>query len=388
MNPTGRIVSSTQVGRKVLGSANPLARGFRKGKQGCMDSVSGIFIGIILFMFAFWPAWCSVRGVEAVSKDIEGLPLLTADAAEGQSGLVKIQDEVGDIDTFDFDPDCGAEDEVEVFWYSWELKEYTTHMETRTRTETRVENGQDVEYEYEDEVEVEDWELIDSEEEIGDFFYLGNIEIRPRNAQLRFDDVELCEDKGREDIGEEWLRVEYLPVDNIDKLLVIGELDGEEIGGGDPFIISDQSPDELVSAMAGEEAGARLAWTIFAIVLFFISFNLIIGPLLFLLKYVPLIGPGLRFGIGIGSLILAIIWVMLLKFIIAFWWLIILIVIAVVVLLVMASKKKKDAADDVEEEEVVEEVQMLECLKCGEINELDAKFCANCGEPMVTEDQE
>ncbi len=385
MNPTSRIVSSRQVGRKVLGSANPLAKGFREGKQGCMDSISGIFVGIILFMFAFWPAWCSVKGVEAVSKDIEGLTLLTAADAEGQSGLVKIQDDVGDLDFFDFEPECGSEGEIEVFWYSWELKEYTEHMETRTRTETRVENGQEVEYEIEDDVLVEDWELIDSEEEIGDFFHLGNIEISTRNAERRLRDIEVCEDKGRERLGEEWLRVEYLPVENIDRLLVIGNLSDDEIDSGDPFIITDQNAEQLVSAMAGEEAGARMGLTIFAIVLFFISFNLIIGPLLFLLKYVPLIGPGLRFGIGIGSLILAIIWVMILKFIIEYWWAIIIVMILVVVALIMAAKKKQAAEGDSDDEG--EEVQMLECLKCGEINDLDAKFCAKCGEPMITEDQ-
>jgi len=387
MNPNRRITSSTEVGRKVLGSANPFAKGFRKAKGGCADSIGGIFFGIILFMLAFWPAWCSVRGVDAVSKDVDALPLMTAAEAEGQSGMVKVQDDVEDIDAIELDIECGdMYDEVDVLWYTYSLQEYTEHYETQTRTETKDEDGQEVEYTYEDEVLVEDWEVKEENTEVVDSFFLGNIEVRPAQAEIRLEGTEECEDKGREEIGEEWLAIEYMPVEDVGRLVVVGEIDNDEIRGGDPFIVTDRSPDDLVAAMAGEESTSRWMLTIVAIIMFFISFNLIIGPLLFLLNYVPVIGSGLRFGIGIGSLILAIIWVMLLKFIIAFWWLIFIIVIAVVVLLVMAGKKKGAGMPEVEGDEAVLESGAegtIKCPKCGELNEADAKFCSNCGETIT-----
>jgi hypothetical protein len=405
MSPTRRVISSTEVGRKVLGSSNPMAKGFRKAKGGCADSVGGIFFGIILFMLAFWPAWCSVRGVESVSKNVDAIPLMTAAQAAGASGMVKIQDTPEDIEYISLDLECrDINEEIDVFWYTYTLKEYTEHYETQTRTETRDEGGQEVEHQYEDQVLVQDWETIDEETEVADSFMLGEIEVDPGTAQIRLENTQTCEDKGREEIGEQWLTVEYLPVDDVTQIMVVGEISGNKIRSGDPFIVTDHSPESLVSAMAGEEKGARMGLTILAIILYFVSFNLIIGPLLFLLNYVPIIGGGLRFGIGIGSLILAIVWVFLLKFIIAFWWAIILVLIILIVLLINFAKKKHhdDEPPAGTHAEPVQPPQaqpvqappaepaapeggagMHKCPNCGEMNDADAKFCSGCGEKFT-----
>lgn len=381
MSPSRKVISSKVVQRKVLGSANPMAKGFRDAKSGCMDSVGGIFTGIIIFLLAFWPAWCSVGGVEKVSAQIAELPIQTSAEAVGSTGMVKIMGDAEINDPIDFRMECASQRQnIDVFWYEWELKEYKTHTETVTRTDTKIENGQEVEYTYEDEEEVQDWEKINSETDIVSEFSMGDIRVRPGNASLRINNKETCDDPGREEIGEQWLTVNYIPVDNIDELLVVGYLDNDIISGGEKFIITDMGDEALVSTLATEESSARTMLTILAVVMFFIAFNLIIGPLLFLLNYVPVIGGGLRTMIGIGSLILAIIWVLLLKFIFAFWWLIILIVIILVVLLVMASKKRKEKQAPAVEAAAVHVTEVSDrCPQCGADVTADAKFCGKCG---------
>lgn len=400
MTPKERLTSSRVTGRKVLGSANPLAKGFRDTKKGCADSVSGIFLGFILFALAFWPAWCSVRGVEEVSKAVEALPIVAAEDASGQSGMIRIYGEPSEIDYIELDIECEEMDEtIDVFWYHFLLKEYTEHEETRERTETRIEGGQEVEYTIEDTVMVEDWETMEDSTDVAGSFILSDIEIDTRRAELRLTEFETCEDKGRERLGEEWLLIEYIPIDEMGEIAVVGDLQDDEIVSGEPFIITDQDPDELVSTMASEEKGTRTMLTIVSIIMFFIAFNLIIGPLLFLLKYVPFIGGGLRFGIGIMSLILAIILVLILRFIIAFWW-VLLILLAIIIWILIAIAKKKPAAEpEVREAEPapVEEKPAapappltpappaeteLKCPACGDPYKPGDKFCENCGHKL------
>jgi len=390
MNPKERVVSSRVIGRKVLGSASPLAKGFRETKQGCADSISGVFFGFIIFALAFWPAWCSVKGVEAVSEDVAALELLTPAQAEGRTGMVKVHGMPEEVDFIELDIECrDINEEVDVFWYHTVLKEYTEHPEKREHTETRTEGGQEVEYTVEEEVMVQDWEVMEEQQDVAGSFMLGEIEVDPSEANDRLTDYETCEDKGRERLGEEWLLVEYLPVDNLAELLVVGEIRNNSISGGEPFIVTDRSAEELVGQMAAAESGTRTMLTILSIVMFFISFNLIIGPLLFLLKYVPFIGGGLRFGIAILSLILAIVWVLILKFIIAFWWLILVLLAILIILLVAIGAKRAPKAAAAVTEAAVEpplaaigEERSNFCPKCGDKVEPGEKFCDKCGEKL------
>jgi hypothetical protein len=308
-----------------------------------MDSIGGIFVGFILFGLAFWPAWCSVKGVQEISKQIEALPLQTAADVAGGSGLVKIHGEPEGIDAVNLEIDDENEDyyeEFDVLWYHQKLQEYKTHPETRT--ETVIENGQEVEKTIEE--QVEDWETESEETETADFS-LGDVEIRPGGSDIIITDYETYDSKGRERIGEQWLTVDYVPVDQVREMLVVGDLINDAISSGKPFIVTDLSDAELIARKATGEAGQRTGATILAIVMFFLAFNLLIGPLMFMLKFIPVLGPAIRFGIGIGSLILAVVLVFLLKFIIMFWWLIlVLLAVLVVLLVVVASRKKHEPA--------------------------------------------
>ncbi len=357
--------------------------GVAKAGKGCMNSIAGIFFGVFLFGLAFLPAWCS-ENVEEVSKLVDKLPMTSLADASSTDGLIKIQGEPVDVDYIDFTqrgcPDL--RNGLDVFWYEWTLYEYTEHEVTSTDSDgdtiTRIE---------------EDWEVQETESDVADFS-IEDIEVHPGSARVLLVDADSCDDRGSEIIGEEWLHVEYMPVDDLDTLLVIGEKSGDRIRDGHPFIVTDLNSLELVAQLAQEEATERKVWTFISILLFFIAFNLIIGPLLFVLKYVPVIGKGLRFMIGVGSLILAVIFTFLTKFIIAFWWVIVLLLIVIIVILINKSKKKEapaPAASPVpapapapapevhKAEEDTDGSKPEFCPKCGDPVDVNEKYCTKCG---------
>ncbi len=349
--------------------------GIAKAGKGCLDSIAGIFFGVILFGLAFLPAVCS-ENVEEVSKLVEELPLTSLTDASSTDGLIKIQGEPSDVDSIDFRQE-GCSDlrnGLDVFWYEWTLYEYTEREVTSTDSDgnsyTEIE---------------EDWEMEETESDVADFS-LEDVDVNPDSARVLLVEADKCDDRGPEIIGEEWLHVEYMPVDDLDTLLVIGEKSGDRIRAGHPFIVTDLNSPELVAQLAQEEATARTVLTIISIVLFFIAFNLIIGPLLFVLKYVPVIGKGLRFMIGIGSLILAVIFTFLTKFIIAFWWVILLLLIVIIVVLVNISKRKEAPAPAPEvhkAEDGTGESKPKFCPKCGDPVDVNEKFCTKCGNNLI-----
>jgi len=356
-----------------------------EAKQGCMDSISGIFIGFILFAVAFVPAWCSVKGVREYSEEVAALQLITAEQAANSEGLVKFS---GDVEAYDdyspieFRPECGGtKSAVDVFWYEWELSEYTES----TDSDGEVSGN---------------WNTLDSGSDIIDSVTVDEIEVQPGSATTKFQNYESCEDGGIEQHGEQKLEVDWLPVEIVSNLTVVGEIHNGAVSSGDPFFISNLPPDQLVARLASEENVMRWILTGASILLFTIAFNLIIGPLLFLLKFVPVIGGGLRFFIFIGSLIIAIILVLLIKFVIMFWWLLILLMLGVVVLVVVGANKKKAAhaatpaavptsaptrpetSQDVSQAPIPDGKGFGFCPSCGDPVSPGEKFCNNCGQKL------
>ena len=387
MSPRERFIGSRILSRKVLGSANPLAKGFRDTKQGCMDSIGGMFLGFILFALAFVPAWCSVRGVAEHSKTLEALPLLTAAQAKGQTGLVKVHGKPENVEVVPFDIACKEINaKKDVFWYHKALKEFREHPETRQKTVTRTVNGQEVQETVEEQYMVQDWQVLNEETQAAASFTLGGIEVLPRESDLRLTRFESCQDKGPETLGSKWLLVEYLPIEDVGDLVVVGEMVSDRISSGTPFIITDKSADELVADLAASESAAKWGLTALSVILFFLGFNLIIGPLLFLLKYVPFVGGGLRFVIGVVSLVLSIVLVLIIKFVILYWWLILVLLAGLVILVaVLASRRHPEAVEEkvAAETPSIGEAKPNFCPKCGDKVDTAEKFCDKCGTKLV-----
>ncbi len=387
MSPRERFIGSRVVSRKVLGSANPLAKGFRDTKQGCMDSIGGMFLGFILFALAFVPAWCSVRGVAEHSKTLDALPLLTAAEAKGQTGLLKVHGKPENVEVMPFDIACKEINAKEdVFWYHTALKEFREHPETRQKTVTRTVNGQEVQETVEEQYMVQDWQVLDEQTQAASSFMLGEIEVLPRESDLRLTRFESCQDKGPETLGSRWLLVEYLPIEDVGDLVVVGEMVSDRISSGTPFIITDKSADELVADLAASESAAKWGLTALSVILFFLGFNLIIGPLLFLLKYVPFVGGGLRFVIGVISLVLSIVLVLIIKFVILYWWVILVLLAGVVILVaVLAGRRHPKAVEEKAAPEMpsIGEAKPNFCPKCGDQVDPEEKFCNKCGTKLV-----
>jgi len=405
MSPRERIISSRVVSRKVLGSANPLAKGFREGKKGCMDSIVGVFFGFIILILAFVVTYSSVKGVKETSKDVAALTAQTPDEVKGKSGLVMIHGEPNVTDPVQSPLECeDVTEDTDLFWYHLVLKEYIRHTVPEERTETRYENGEEVEYTIEEQVEKEEWvENRDETRTAG--FKLGDIAVSPNGARVELDRKDNCSDKGQERITrppQQWLTLDYVLADGIGEVYVVGNLSHDEISSGEPFIVTDKQPGELVQTLATEEKTNRIFLTVVSMFLFFLAFNLIIGPLLFILNYVPLIGPGLRAGIGCISLILAIVLVVLLQFLIKFWWAIVLLIVVLIVLAAVIAGKRKKPHEEAPPAHPVEEPPAphasptpvpapaptpapaaghKHCPNCGSEVPEGSKFCPSCGQP-------
>ena len=120
-----------------------------------------------------------------------------------------------------------------------------------------------------------------------------------------------------------------------------------------------------------------------------------------MLKYVPVIGGALRGMIAFGSLILAVIFTFLVKFLIAFWWLVLIILIVLIIWIITASKKKKAALEVATAAPSAPapppapkpEVHAAEpdtgtatpkfCPKCGDPVDPNEKFCTKCGHNLI-----
>ena len=65
-----REISRRVVSRKVVGSANPIARWGRGSKSTCMDSLGGFFVGLLLFQMVGWIFKAGVPGQVASALSI------------------------------------------------------------------------------------------------------------------------------------------------------------------------------------------------------------------------------------------------------------------------------------------------------------------------------
>ena len=196
-------------------------------KQGCQDSVTGVIFGLIIFIVAFWPATCAVRDVGQDSRTIENLPVLTASDAVGRSGLVKVMgapeiDQPLKLEMQD------TKHDIDTFWYRNSYYEWDEGDE-----------GKDGE-----------WSLSSTEESMAGF-RLGEIEVVPTGGSWQIEGFESGEtDEPDPDETDVWVRQEWLTADDdsLGGLIVVGNISGGVIHGGDPFIITNYSDSQLVQS--------------------------------------------------------------------------------------------------------------------------------------------
>ncbi|MDD3647907.1 MAG: TMEM43 family protein [Candidatus Dojkabacteria bacterium] len=147
------------------------------------------------------------------------------------------------------------------------------------------------------------------------------------------------------DIGDERLVVEYLPIET--EMLVVGEISGTTVSGGDTFIVSNKSDSELLSDLKTEET--TMYWVMKGAVWLMLTFGLlmILSPILSLLDFIPVAGKAASCVATIVAAVISAGIVIAGTLIIKYWFLCIALavigVVGLVVLLVVLMARKKES---------------------------------------------
>ncbi|MCX6645782.1 MAG: hypothetical protein NTY09_05425 [bacterium] len=251
-----------------------------------------LIIGLLIFMFALWPATCATMKVKEVPVPIDKSSALTPAQAEGRTGPVEITG--APVIDQPLSVEIGDERrDIEAFWfrksyYSWDAGDGGSEGK---------------------------WSLNSTEESMARF-KLGKIEVIPVGGSWRLEGFESEDmDEPNPDQTHTWTSYEWISADEAasQNLTVLGNISDNQIAGGDPFIITNSSNPDLGQILESGKAPNRILLTIISVIMFWIAFNLIAVPVLKLLNSKAAIGSGMRMGIGIGSLLVAIMWVWILQ---------------------------------------------------------------------------
>lgn len=344
-----KIVEQKVTKRVDKGSSNYFAKKYRgvKGAVGaaCTAPIL-ILVAVVLLFYG--------EGFHKSSEVVGQLQLQTPMEVAGQSGMVKVGGEVNVVSSVEA-PEVG-----EVLYYSYAQQEYQEVEETEYDTQTVYEDGREIEETVETTKLVDKWVDTTSKDGTWADFSLGDIAINPSGAKLKIDyqtaeywadsfgDWEKLEsgESRTPELYDERLVVTYLDMD--EDLIVIGDLSNDTISGGDEFIITNKSESQLQSTLENEET--FWYWFIKFIIwlLLVIGFTSIIGPLLALLDFIPLVGDAARNVAGLISAVLAFLIVLIGSLLIKFWWLFLILLVLVIgglIALVLYIMKKKDKED-------------------------------------------
>ena len=315
---------------------------FTNWGRGVKGACSLVLVGIVLIIVGFGMLWQSER-FKKHAATLESLPLLQAQEATGQSGLVKIQG-VPVIEN----PLVDSRSGTQMLYYSYAKEEYSLQREEETKTTTDSDGKEKEEtvVKYE-----KKWETVDSDARWADF-KLGDIEIKnPGKAIKRWETVQVYNQT--EDLAydttlsnEQLVGVAQRVRETVDgvmparPLIIVGELSGGVIAGGDTFIISTFSDAQLLAAQKSAEKTQYWLYKFITWICLALGFTLLFSPLTALANILPGLGSmfsGLLFAIFSA---LSLLIVFLGSIVIRFWWAILIIVVLAAAYLVYDSKNK------------------------------------------------
>jgi hypothetical protein len=116
----------------------------------------------------------------------------------------------------------------------------------------------------------------------------------------------------------------------------VGEIDHNKVSGGDEFIIANKSAESLISSLKSDETFWYWFMKFIIWLLLMIGFTSIVGPIIALVDFIPLVGSAARTIAGLISAVLALVILVIATLVIKFWWLLlIMIVLGMAVLLVL-----------------------------------------------------
>lgn len=340
-----RIKSRRVINEKIIGSANPVARWGRDSKQSCFGAFSGFFVGVVMFGLTFLLPFNAAR-TEKDSKDVAKLQQMAVAEAADFSGKALLSGKAEAVSRLQV-PRGSASD---IFAFNYTVEEYITHDVTRTETHTEVRNGKEVQVTEEIVEEVTEW--IENKD-------------RSRNewTDIRFGHLSLQHGQSGLKIDLPWreiykqgdektkLRETVEVVDgNKECLLAVEMKDGQVVAKPDFFRLTDKNKDQLVAAMNSEEESSRWMLIFFSVVLWTISFNLMLGPAMLLLNIIPVkqVGGCARGIVTALSLVAAIITTWITYVFTRYWWLIVLMLVGAAVWMMMRARSSAEAHPDMD----------------------------------------
>lgn len=345
-------MNKTVIDERIVSSKVVKKTGYLSEKWGNLkQSLSAFCLAPVLIVIALGLMFYG-EFFHKSSAVVADLPLLSATEVGNNQGLVKISGEAVVANSIEA-PEVG-----EVLYYDYKVEIYQEVEEKEIEYRTRVEDG----VEYEDEVEktvlVEKWVEEESDGPNWADFKLGNISVVPTGADARLDyeekvlylpaDEEEWSELGTNqkitpELDDERMTIRYLDLD--EELIVIGEVSGGKIAGGDEFIVTNRGDAELIAGLKSEENMWYWVMKFIIWLLLFIGLSSIVGPVLAVLDFIPLVGSAARWVGGVIGAILALIIVVVGTLLIKFWWLwlilIVLLVAVLAVILVYYMKKNK-----------------------------------------------
>lgn len=340
-------VGRTLTSRRVIGSANPVAKWGRESKRTCMDSIGGFFLGLLLFFIPFVLTYCAGTQ-EKDSKDIAKLEPRAADSIAGFTGNALVQ--VPALTVLDkLEPPIGKSSD-DLLAYDYKLERWETWTETHQETKTKVENGKEVEYTYDVDEDVSDWK-VKEEDKKWSRLAVGGIQIDPAKCEVQLPWEQSYNDEYTDVVSGDKYRETVQVVHSKPNMLLAAEFaNGQVAEDPDFYILTTRSKDDLVSHLNTREETNRKMLLVLAVVLMFISFNLMLGPAMLLINLIPIrqLSGAVRFVVGIISLILSIIIVSVTYFFVRYWWVIILLLLGLAVWLIVETNRHRKAEPDLE----------------------------------------
>jgi hypothetical protein len=320
-------------------------------------SIGGVFVGILFVLIGFFLIYGSVKWVKNNSSIVEQLQLQSASDISPDAGMAKINGDprIQDEDfafeyTKCFDEFCFADEQSEealtdLLYYSVTYERYEQYEKKETKKEVKDTGSEEITEEYEVIEIKEGWKEKGTKNAFAKF-QIGDIEIDPSDATSMLDTdsrtieniilpgdigdddyiVEGHEEEASDKVGRTRMVLKTVSPD--DEVIVVGEVSNGNIEGGEPFIITNYSDSKLLDSLETAEKSGRLMIRIGAWVMLTLGFLLIIGPILALADFIPVVGGAARGLAFFLSAILALIIVIMGVLIVKFWWLFLLILLA------------------------------------------------------------
>ncbi|KXK26022.1 MAG: hypothetical protein TR69_WS6001001315 [candidate division WS6 bacterium OLB20] len=326
--------------------------------------IKGIAVGIVCILLALFLTWNSVNGVRETSVEVAGLPLLAAEEARDQRGLVKVYGQLSTDEPVDvqvlrcneavcINPETAFERDG-MLYARVELQRFEVEREVEESEKTGDRVSETVNYtnKWVTKSDTSQWAdvaldgidvnidrartIIDMErEEVENVYIEGLTQIETFGRTPEEDEPAF---------GTTRALITYLDQDDRE-YTVVGEMRSDGLSSGDPFIVSDKSDTQLIGQLGGEETTSRWVMRFIAFALLTFGFTSMLSPILVFTDLIPVAGTAARSLATLISAILAGFIVLLTVFLLNYWWVILLIIMLAIAAFGFVTYQKAKAKE-------------------------------------------